>query len=200
MDYELGLRTLKARLPQDKLDEFDVHESKLRDNLDRERLFGGTETTRADRAAILYALNQMAEAHLGISFNDLCQGSAPPARSGRERASLQGQLEEARENLRLVQERKTQYVMETDVPLDLIKQERRWEQQIADLEQQLAQVGDSALPAEGAPQPPAGGPQPPADGPAISTDGGAVILGNVTIQGGSFVGRDRVDRSEGDDQ
>lgn len=56
----------------------------------------------------------------------------------RERTSLRTQLEAARENLLLIRERKSQYVMETNVPLDLIKRERQLEQQIADLEAQLS--------------------------------------------------------------
>ena len=80
MDYELGLRTLKARLPAGVSDKFDVYEGRLQDNLSRERLFGGTEQTRAERAAILYDLNQLAQAHLGVSFNKLCEPTARPAR------------------------------------------------------------------------------------------------------------------------
>jgi hypothetical protein len=45
------------------------------------------------------------------------------------------QLAEARENLRLIQERKSQYVMETDIPLQLIKEERRLLERIEELEQ-----------------------------------------------------------------
>ena len=76
MDYELGLRTLKARLPTHTLDEFHVHEARLRENLRRERLYGSTETIRSEQAAILDALNQLAQTHLGMSFNDLCQPAA----------------------------------------------------------------------------------------------------------------------------
>ncbi len=52
----------------------------------------------------------------------------------RDLASLRRQLEEARESLRLIRERQAEYVMGTDVPLDLVKRERQLEQQIADLE------------------------------------------------------------------
>ncbi len=45
-------------------------------------------------------------------------------------AVLRARLEEARENLLLIRERKSQFVMEADIPLDLIKQERRYEQEI----------------------------------------------------------------------
>ena len=42
-----------------------------------------------------------------------------------ELVSLRRQLAEARASLRLIRERKSQYVMETDIPLQLIKDERR---------------------------------------------------------------------------
>lgn len=58
----------------------------------------------------------------------------------RELASLQTQLEKARENLRLISERKSEYVMQLDVPLDLIKQESKWEQRISGLEQEIAEL------------------------------------------------------------
>ncbi len=59
-------------------------------------------------------------------------------RREREVTFLRRQLTEARENLRLIRERKAEYVMETDIPLNLIKQERRLEQCIADLEDKLS--------------------------------------------------------------
>lgn len=48
------------------------------------------------------------------------------------------QLENLRENLRLVEERMSEYVVSTDIPLGLIKEKRRLEEQIADLETELA--------------------------------------------------------------
>lgn len=59
-------------------------------------------------------------------------------RQQQEMTSLRTQLDAARENLLLIRERKSQYVMETDVPLDLIKRERQLEGQIANLEGQLS--------------------------------------------------------------
>ena len=56
-----------------------------------------------------------------------------------ELASLRHQLGEARENLRLIEERKTRYVLEVDIPLQLIKEERRLRERIAELERQLGQ-------------------------------------------------------------
>jgi len=58
--------------------------------------------------------------------------------------SLQRQLDEARENLRLIQERMAAFVLSTDVPLQLVKEERHWLDRVAELEEQLA-----ARPAEG---------------------------------------------------
>jgi outer membrane protein assembly factor BamB len=60
---------------------------------------------------------------------------------------LSRQLVEACEHLQLIRERKSQYVMETDIPLQLIKEERRWERHIAALEARLAQTGDTVIPA-----------------------------------------------------
>jgi hypothetical protein len=50
------------------------------------------------------------------------------------------QLAEARENLLLIQERKSQYVEETAIPLDLIKVERRTQKRIAELERQIEEL------------------------------------------------------------
>jgi hypothetical protein len=69
-------------------------------------------------------------------------------------ASLQRQLREARENLHLIEERKAEYVLETDVPLQIIKEERRLQTRIADLEAQLGLGGlrlDAVPPAASAP-------------------------------------------------
>jgi hypothetical protein len=52
--------------------------------------------------------------------------------------SFQRQLDEARASLRLIQERMAEYVLKTDIPLQLIKEERRLLDRIAELEQQLA--------------------------------------------------------------
>jgi len=201
MDYELGLRTLKPRLPGEALDVFNVYEARLLENLRRERLYGSTETTRAERATIVDGLNQLAQAHVGTSFNALCQPAAAPGggvssprrdekQEERELASLRRQLQEARENLSLIRERKSQFVMDTGVPLDLIKRERRLEEQIAGLEARLAQMGAVLTEAPGA----------QAGRTTIVTGGGAVIIGDVTVEHGDFVGRDKVVRSEGDDQ
>ncbi|HKZ83101.1 MAG TPA: CHAT domain-containing protein [Anaerolineae bacterium] len=61
-----------------------------------------------------------------------------------EAASLSRQLAEARENLRLIEERKSQFVMSTDVPLQLIKEERRLTERIADLKARMQGGGATA--------------------------------------------------------
>ncbi len=55
-----------------------------------------------------------------------------------ERESLQHDLKEARENLALVEERIADYVLSTDVPLQLIKEQRRLKSRIGQVERRLA--------------------------------------------------------------
>ena len=57
--------------------------------------------------------------------------------TGSELASLRRQLAEARENLRLIQERKSEYVLGTDIPLQLVKEERQLLERIEELEQRV---------------------------------------------------------------
>lgn len=54
-----------------------------------------------------------------------------------DETSLRRQLSEAEANLKLIQERKSQYVLEVDVPLQLIKEERNLLERITDLKRQL---------------------------------------------------------------
>jgi hypothetical protein len=71
------------------------------------------------------------------------RSGASGANFDQNRTSLQRQLNEARANLQLIEERKAEFVMGTDVPLQLIKEERRLLDRIAALE---AQLGSSAPP------------------------------------------------------
>ena len=57
--------------------------------------------------------------------------------------SLRRQLAKARDNLRLIQERKSQYVMETDVPLQLIKEEQHLLERIEELERRIEELEQS---------------------------------------------------------
>jgi len=60
-------------------------------------------------------------------------------------ASLRRQLAEARKNLRLIEERKAEYVLSTDVPLQLIKEERQLRARIAELTVQLATAEEETV-------------------------------------------------------
>jgi len=68
------------------------------------------------------------------------EGGAEGREAEDDVASLRRQLAEARENLRLVVEREAAYVLETDVPLQLVKEKRRLQQRIADLEARLLEA------------------------------------------------------------
>jgi hypothetical protein len=86
-----------------------------------------------------------ADGWLEESQGAIREESSPPALSTeheqqvtiQRRDSLERQLAELRENLRLTEECKAEYVQATDIPLQLIKDERRTRQQIAELEDQL---------------------------------------------------------------
>ncbi len=54
--------------------------------------------------------------------------------------ALQHDLEGARENLALIEERMADYVLSTDVPLQLVKEKRRLESKIRGLERRLADL------------------------------------------------------------
>lgn len=55
-------------------------------------------------------------------------------------SSLQKQLAEAEENLRLIQERRSEYVQAIDVPLQLIKDERRLERRVRWLKRRIVEL------------------------------------------------------------
>jgi hypothetical protein len=78
MDFERGLDAFK-RLAEGTAwyQDFAVHEAPLRENLRDERRYGPSEQTRRDRTRIVDQLNALALKHLGVSFNDLCQGVKP---------------------------------------------------------------------------------------------------------------------------
>lgn len=81
MDYERGLQALQERLAgadRDARTEAATLEARLRDNLQRERRYGGSEGLRSERAEIVDALNRLALERLGVSFNELCMGAESP--------------------------------------------------------------------------------------------------------------------------
>jgi vacuolar-type H+-ATPase subunit I/STV1 len=65
--------------------------------------------------------------------------------NARQVGSLVKQLSEAEENLRLIDERVAQYVQEVDVPLQLIKDQRRLQRWIARLRRQIAELKPIAV-------------------------------------------------------
>lgn len=132
-DYKKGLKQLKVLLRQQELlylDEFYVLEARLLENLKAERVYGPTEAASSSRARIIAVLNDLtSRADLGVSFNDLCM---------EEGAALRRQLVDARENLRLIEERKAEYVLKVDIPLQLIKEEQWLRTRIAKLESRVS--------------------------------------------------------------
>jgi hypothetical protein len=77
------------------------------------------------------------EAKIGDVLTTLADRVIPPPLESPEAESLRLQLAEARENLRLIEERASEYVMSTDVPLQLVKERRRLRKRIAELERRL---------------------------------------------------------------
>ena len=80
----------------------------------------------------------------------------------KELESLRRQLAEMEESLRLIEERKTAYVLEVDVPLTLVKEERRLRERIEEKKGKIRrlEVGESAdirAPNGGKPAAPTGG-------------------------------------------
>src|SRR5450631_2656026 len=70
-DYMRGLQALKNLLPEEAQDDFAVYEARLMENLHRERLFGGNEITRSERAIITDGLNKLANDYNVTNFNEL---------------------------------------------------------------------------------------------------------------------------------
>jgi hypothetical protein len=54
-----------------------------------------------------------------------------------ERARLQRELDDAEMNLDIIRERKRAYVQETDIPMQLVREERKLERRIADIKERL---------------------------------------------------------------
>lgn len=78
INFGRGLDLLKAQLEQtNRYIEFTTLEARLLENLHDERLYGGTESTRTERAKIVNSLNKLALEVLNLSFNDLALGRIP---------------------------------------------------------------------------------------------------------------------------
>jgi tetratricopeptide (TPR) repeat protein len=79
--YEAGLNRLLTQLGQDhpRYTEVLVYQQRLLENLARTRLYGDTETSRAERAEILDRLNRLALAAVGESSSAILRGSGATA-------------------------------------------------------------------------------------------------------------------------
>lgn len=84
VSYETGLSLLLKRLghTHPRYAEALTLQARLLENLGRARLYGDTETNRAERAQIVDALNSLAMESLGKSFNEMCQESAAATLEG----------------------------------------------------------------------------------------------------------------------
>lgn len=76
-DFIRGLSALKNLLPQEDLFDFETLEARMLENIYRERLYGGTRETSADRYAIVDSLNQLAWKYKVKSFTELCFHTQP---------------------------------------------------------------------------------------------------------------------------
>lgn len=72
--YEIGLRKLSKKVDVAQQPEFAVLNTRLKENIGHTRLFGDTETRRAERAMIIDSLNRMvSKSTNGLNFLDLCE-------------------------------------------------------------------------------------------------------------------------------
>jgi len=75
MDHQQGLAQLQVALPRDTSKVFEDYwdlEHRWWVNFTKEMLYGQTVDRRHERAELVFALNRMALAYAGRSFNDLC--------------------------------------------------------------------------------------------------------------------------------
>jgi tetratricopeptide (TPR) repeat protein len=84
MSYETGLSLLLKRLGHShpRYAEALTLQARLLENLARTRLYGDTDTNRAERVQVMDALNRLATESLGKNFNTLLQESATLKGSG----------------------------------------------------------------------------------------------------------------------
>lgn len=54
--------------------------------------------------------------------------------------SLRRQLAEAEENVRLSEEREAEFVMETSIPLDLVKEKRQTQRRVEELKRRIKEL------------------------------------------------------------
>jgi tetratricopeptide (TPR) repeat protein len=90
--YEAGLNRLLTQLGRDhpRYTEVLVYQQRLLENLARTRLYGDTETGRAERAEILDRLNHLVLEAVGKSFSAILSGSGAIAQGTRSAAAGAG--------------------------------------------------------------------------------------------------------------
>jgi len=80
MEYERGLDALRAQLQGTNWYSYlATLELRLKENQDRESLYGYSQAIKTERAEIIHSLNRLAIEILGLSFTDLVKGHFPEA-------------------------------------------------------------------------------------------------------------------------
>ncbi len=120
------LETLQPGLEQQVAARSGQHQDAAGNTVEQEPVGGSTYHIHIEQASSL-AIGDGAR---------VVQGSARDAEAA---ASLRHELAEAEANLALIRERKAQYVLEVDVPLQLVKEERRLLARIAELKARLGE-------------------------------------------------------------
>jgi hypothetical protein len=99
-----------------------------------------TYLERRDRLPELVEIGR--EMRPNAPWDSLSEADSAIVDPDRERIeTLRHRLSKAVAHLRLIEERKSEYVMAVDIPLELVDQERAYRQEIADLRKQLAELG-----------------------------------------------------------
>jgi hypothetical protein len=99
-----------------------------------------TYLERRDRLPELVEIGR--EMRPNAPWDSLSKVESPVLDPDREQIeTLRHRLSKAVAHLRLIEERKAEYVMTVEIPLELVDQERAYRQEIADLQKQLAELG-----------------------------------------------------------
>ncbi len=125
----------------------------LKANTDSPIRYFQATTRRAGRVSLIFNAYQ-ADEHLAASTRVVLTASlvatptgstgseppgAPPGPDETQRASWQRQLENYQDSLRLIEERMTEFVVTTDIPLQLIREQARLQERIRELKTLLGE-------------------------------------------------------------
>lgn len=113
--YEQALVVLLSRLGQSHAQYGSalVLKQRLTENLSATRLYGDTDSRKADRAVIIAQLNRLALAEFGVSFDELTRTPAPPTMSAEEQAHQEELRNTQRRRLHLLQLQAAQFGLQT---------------------------------------------------------------------------------------